>query len=214
MGNSYISCDSKLKVNEVFYSLQGEGSRCGEPSVFIRLTGCSAKHACFKSGVVCDTEFESGYNISIKEIKEYISKFGCDWIVWSGGEPLDQLTEEIVDYFKFRDCYKQAIETSGIRQPPNNLDWVVLSPKIAEHAILKKWMIRRNVGVHCDELRWVRKHKQEIPNTKILAHKYYISPHFDGDQINSKNTEWCIELCLENPKWFLSVQQHKLWQIR
>ena len=150
----------------------------------------------------------------LKDIKEYISQYNCEWIVWSGGEPTDQLTEEIVDYFKFRDCYKQAIETSGIRQPPNNLDWVVLSPKIAEHAILKKWMIRRNVGVHCDELRWVRKHKQEIPNTKILAHKYYISPHFDGDQINSKNTEWCIELCLENPKWFLSVQQHKLWQIR
>ena len=145
------------------------------------------------------------------EIKEYISKFGCDWIVWTGGEPLDQLTEEIVDYFK---PYKQAIETSGIKIPPNNLDWIVLSPKIAEHVILKKWLLRRNENIHCDELRWVRKTGQAIPETKITAKKYYISPHFDGETINKENLDCCIKLCLDNPKWNLSVQQHKLWKVR
>ena len=197
---------TKLKINEIFYSLQGEGMRAGEPSIFIRLSGCSAKNACFKSGIVCDTEFESGYEITLKEIKEYISKWPCDWIVWSGGEPLDQLTEEIVDYFQ---PYKQAIETSGVKRPPDNLDWIVLSPKIAEHAILKIWK-----EMHPDELRWVRKTDQAIPNTKIEAIKYYISPHFNGEEIDKENLDWCIKLCLDNPKWNLSVQQHKLWKVR
>ena len=165
-----------LKINEIFYSLQGEGSRAGEPSIFIRLQGCSAKNACFKSGIICDTEFESGYEIDIKEIKSYIEKYNCEWIVWTGGEPSDQLTDEIIDFFK---PYKQAIETSGIKSPPENLDWIVISPKVAEHTILKKFIMRRNEGVHCDELRWVRKKGQAIPETKLKAYKYYISPHFD-----------------------------------
>ena len=195
-----------LRINEIFYSLQGEGARSGEPSIFIRVQGCSAKNACFKSGVICDTEFESGSEMTLKEIKNYISKFGCEWIVWSGGEPTDQLTEEMIDYFK---PYKQAIETSGINDPPRNLDWIVLSPKIAEHAILKRWKI-----TIVDELRWVRKTGQEIPNTKIQAQKYYISPHFDGEEVNKENLNHCIQLCLDNPKWNLSVQQHKLWKVR
>jgi len=195
-----------LTINEIFYSLQGEGARSGEPSIFIRLTGCSAKNACYKSGVVCDTEFESGKQMTLKEIKNYIDKFGCEWIVWSGGEPTDQLTEDIIDYFK---PYKQAIETSGINEPPCNLDWVVLSPKIAEHAILKRWK-----SVKVDELRWVRKSGQSIPETKIDALKYYLSPHFDGEEVNIESLNHCIQLCLDNPKWNLSVQQHKLWKVR
>ena len=208
MGNTDIGSNSTIKINEIFYSLQGEGSRAGEPSIFIRLTGCSAKNACYKSGIVCDTEFESGNNMSLKEILNYITKFKCKWIVWSGGEPTDQLTHEIVDYFK-RQGFKQAIECSGINEPPDNLDWVVLSPKIAEHAILKRWK-----NIQPDELRWVRKEGQAIPETKIKALKYYISPHFDGEEINDNNLNYCIQLCLDNPKWNISVQQHKLWKVR
>jgi 7-carboxy-7-deazaguanine synthase len=50
----------KLKISEIFYSLQGEGARAGTPTIFIRLQGCSAKNACYQSGIKCDTEFESG----------------------------------------------------------------------------------------------------------------------------------------------------------
>tara|TARA_Y100001973_G_C5209214_1_gene344227 strand:- start:14674 stop:15312 length:639 start_codon:yes stop_codon:yes gene_type:complete len=205
---------TKLKINEIFYSLQGEGARAGEPSIFIRLQGCSAKNACFKSGVHCDTEFESGYEMSVEELKDYLLynySTDCEWIVWTGGEPSDQLTDEIVAYFK---PYKQAIETSGIKSPPTNLDWVVVSPKVAEHVILKKLPIRRNQGIHCDELRWVRKTGQAIPETKILANRYFISPHFNGEEIDMESLNHCIQLCLDNPKWTLSVQQHKLWKVR
>ena len=124
-----------LKINEIFYSLQGEGNRAGEPSIFIRLQGCSAKNACLKSGIECDTEFESGKEMNLVAIEDYIGARLYNtirhdyrvknnmWIVWTGGEPCDQLTEEIVEYFTDLG-YKQAIETSGIKTPPKNLDYI------------------------------------------------------------------------------------------
>ena len=69
-------------------------------------------------------------------------------------------------------------------------------------------------GTLCDELRWVRHVDQELPKTKIKAHHYFLSPHFDGEQINYQNLGWCMNQCLQNPKWRISVQQHKLWRIR
>ena len=72
----------KLKVNEMFYSLQGEGKRAGEASIFIRLSGCD--QACG----FCDTEFESGKEMSVLEIEEFIDQWPGKWIVWSGANLL------------------------------------------------------------------------------------------------------------------------------
>jgi organic radical activating enzyme len=202
-----------LKISEIFYSLQGEGARQGEPSIFIRLQGCSAKHACFASGVVCDTEFESGSSFSHQEIITRIRVLTqeCGWIIWTGGEPADQLVDMDVAIFHTAG-YKQAIETSGVKKPPAGLDWVVLSPKVAEHAILKIWPLRPD-GLHCDELRVVRHIGQSIPQTEIKAKRYFISPHFDGITPNQANITHCINLCLNNPTWNLSIQNHKLLRI-
>lgn len=197
----------KLNISEIFYSLQGEGGRAGVPTIFIRLQGCKAKHACFKSGIVCDTEFESGSEKSIQEIENWIIKNGkgCKEITWTGGEPLDQLTQEIIDYFS-KLGYYQAIETSGLHTPLKNLDYICVSPKVAEHVISKNFE-------HVQELRYVRHKGQSIPNPSITADNYYISPHSDGFTINQENLQHCIQLCLENPKWKLSVQTHKIWNI-
>ena len=64
--------DHILNVSEVFYSLQGEGERAGEASIFIRLQGCKTKHACAASGIVCDTEFESGKPMKVSDIIAHI----------------------------------------------------------------------------------------------------------------------------------------------
>jgi len=210
MGNTNIGSGSPLKVSEIFYSLQGEGFRKGEASLFIRLQGCSAKNACYKSGVICDTEFESGSEKELNDILDMAIEKKVKWITWTGGEPTDQLKESICSAVH-EIGVKQSIECSGIRQPPTNVDWTVLSPKIAEHVILKKWKLRN--GYHCDELRWVRHSGQSIPNTKIKAREYYLSPHFDGLNMNQDNLNHCIQLCLENPKWKLSTQEHKTWKI-
>jgi 7-carboxy-7-deazaguanine synthase len=199
---------NNLKVSEIFYSLQGEGARIGTPTIFIRLQGCSAKNSCFKSGIVCDTEFESGKELSIEQIEEWIIKNGnnCKEITWTGGEPLDQLTDEIISYFKEKGFY-QAVETSGIRKTPEGLDFICVSPKVAEHIVAK------NFPNGVTELRYVRHKGQDIPQPSVNANHYWVSPHSDGFTINAENLKHCIDLCIKNPQWKLSIQNHKLWNI-
>jgi 7-carboxy-7-deazaguanine synthase len=198
----------KLGVSELFYSLQGEGTRSGTPSIFIRLQGCKAKSACFALGIKCDTEFESGKQMSIEEIEEWclLNAFSCKEIVWTGGEPLDQLDEEIVTYFKEKGYY-QCVETSGLHPSVKGLDFVCVSPKVAEH------VIKKNFPEGVTELRYVRHKGQDVPQPSITAKHYWLSPHSDGFTINAENMKHCIDLCLKNPQWKLSVQNHKLWNI-
>lgn len=194
-----------LKVSEIFYSLQGEGARAGSANIFVRLQGCKAKDACYASGIRCDTEFESGKEMSLFEIAEKVFAFGCRNVIWTGGEPAQQLTTEIVEFFKTRSVF-QAIETSGLFAVPENLDYVVVSPKVAEHVVAKNFN-------KVDELRYVRHVGQSVPQPSIEATHYYLSPHSDGFAINSENLKHCIELCKQNPKWKLSIQQHKVWRL-
>lgn len=197
-----------MKVSEIFYSLQGEGARAGTPTIFIRLQGCKAKFACAKSGIKCDTEFESGQEITNAELLAWCKMNApqCKEITWTGGEPTDQLTEETITFFKNNDFF-QAIETSGLNAVPQGLDFICVSPKVAEHIIAK------NFPDKVDELRYVRHKGQSIPQPGITAKNYWISPHSDGYVINTENLQHCIKLCLENPLWKLSIQQHKIWNI-
>lgn len=196
----------KLKISEIFYSLQGEGGRAGRPSIFIRLSGCKAKHACAALGIKCDTEFENGAEIPVEDLTASLTRFAGKEIVWTGGEPTDQLTEEIVQHFKALGYY-QCIETSGLNPAPPGLDYVCVSPKVAEH------IVKKNFPKGVQELRYVRHALQALPAPGIKADKYFISPHFDGYNLNQDNLNHCIKLCLENPNWNLSVQNHKLWNV-
>src|SRR6185369_14457477 len=119
-----------MRVTEIFRTLQGEGSRAGEASVFVRFSGCSAKYACAESGVVCDTEFESGRDYSPEELLAGVLEVAgqTSWIVWTGGEPTDTLSEGLIAFFH-EHGFKQQVETSGIRPVPTGLDWVTVSPK-------------------------------------------------------------------------------------
>ena len=120
-----------LKISEYFYSLQGEGARAGTPTIFVRLQGCKAKHACAKMGIKCDTEFESGAEWSLKSLLEKMLELApdCKEITWTGGEPTDQLDDEIVQYFKDAG-YFQAIETSGLNPVPKGLDLFVFRQRL------------------------------------------------------------------------------------
>lgn len=200
--------NTTLKVSEIFYSLQGEGLRTGAPTIFIRLQGCKTKFACAKMGIKCDTEFESGKEMTLQEIFDWIENkaYVCDEITWTGGEPTDQLTEGIIALFK-EEGFMQTIETSGLNKVPDGIDFVSLSPKVAEHIVAK------NFPNGVDELRYVRHKGQAIPKPSIEAASYYLSPHSDGYEINKENLDHCIALCLENGEWKLSLQDHKIWNV-
>jgi len=103
--------EQKLRITEIFYSIQGESSWAGQPCVFIRLTGCNLR--C----VYCDTEysFYGGKDMSIHEIFKDIQSFNCKLVEITGGEPLLQeavypLVDKLVD-----NSYQVLIETSGSR---------------------------------------------------------------------------------------------------
>lgn len=187
-----------MKVNEIFYSLQGEGARTGEPSIFIRLADCNL--ICN----FCDTEFKSFKEMSLEEIKTECKKYNSKWIIWTGGEPSLQLTQDIVEYFKE---WKQAIETNGSNKIPDNLDWICVSPKVAEH-VLKRNFTKVN------ELKYVIHKDKNIPLPLVESDNYFLSPMSDGDKINKENLNHCIKLCLENPRWKLTLQNHKIWSVR
>jgi organic radical activating enzyme len=142
--------------------------------------------------------------MNLGEIRVFIMRWPCKWIVWTGGEPMLQLTEQVIEYFHSYG-YKQAIESNGNHKIPRSLDWIVVSPKVAEH------VLKRNFPDGVDELRYVRHSgHQSVPEPAISAKQYYLSPIFDGYEPNQENLRHCIQLCLTNPKWKLSLQLHKL----
>lgn len=190
-----------MKVNEIFYSLQGEGARAGQPTVFVRLTGCDL------SCGFCDTEFVSGREMTTNELLAHVQQYPARWITWTGGEPMLQLKVETVEAFRAAG-YQQSIETNGGHPVPFPVDWVVVSPKVAEH------IVARNFPQGVDELRYAwHAGKMAVPAPVIQAVHKYISPVCDGNRLNTKNLKHCIELCKANPGWKLSVQQHKIWNI-
>jgi len=190
-----------MRINEIFYSLQGEGARSGEATIFIRLTACDL--ACG----FCDTEFSSGKDMTIEELLAHVARYSSKWITWTGGEPMLQLTHDIVEQFRAAG-YLQSIETNGNHAIPFALDWVVVSPKVAEH------VLRRNFPNGVDELRYAwHAGKMSVPNPGVVSKTRYLSPVCNGNSIDAKNLHHCIELCKANPQWRLSVQQHKLWNI-
>lgn len=239
-----MSVEKTWRVNEVFYSLQGEGVRAGTPNLFIRFAGCNMRcdmEPGEKSpgGFACDTEFESGRSVTLAELNEWCTVAllttrvveamergrgdkNRGWIILTGGEPALQVDAEFCDYFH-KLGYKLAIETNGSIALPTLcsdksligsggetdlelglgnqlLDWVTVSPKVAEHAIKQ---------LYAHELKYVRGYGQGIPKTVVQAEHYLISPAFDGDRVHPKTLQWCIKLVLDSPSWRLSVQQHK-----
>jgi 7-carboxy-7-deazaguanine synthase len=199
---------AELDVNEIFYSLQGEGARAGEPSVFVRLAGCDLTCG------FCDTEFESHKSLNLKELKlEILMHDPCKWIVFTGGEPLLQLHFEVLEYFKDAG-FLIAIETNGNNYVSESLrsviDWLVVSPKVANHVITKNFK-----DATIDEYRLVR-HKGHFrlsePDDVTIINKY-CSPIFDDNRPNQENIKHCIQLCLDQPDWKLSLQSHKILNI-
>jgi 7-carboxy-7-deazaguanine synthase len=186
------------KINEIFYSIQGEGARAGTPSVFIRFQGCAVEKVC---PIKCDTEFNTGKRMTAAQIEKAVRVFlpNGGSVIVTGGEPLTQFDNELslrlTGYFV-------CAETSGAFAPKAHLDWVSISPKVAAS------VVKRNFA-GADELRYVLRAGQEIPTPAIDADNLFISPEWDGEN-TQKNIAWCADLVKANPEWRLSLQTHKL----
>lgn len=193
-----------LRINEIFYSLQGEGGRQGEASIFIRLAGCNLKCD------FCDTDFSTGNEMELSGVLKIISQYPCKWLVWTGGEPAMQLTVSDIAFFR-REGYSQAIESNGHYRLPDGLDYTVISPK-------GKIDYAAKINPVVNEVRLPVCVGDGLPQTGVLpqAEHYFVSPVFDEVNVGvtDDNIAYCVGLVMRNPQWRLSLQMHKLIGIR
>ena len=118
----------QYRINEIFYSLQGEGFHTGIPSVFVRFSGCNL-HCEF-----CDTDHAHGTLLSFDDIVREVLQYPAPWVVLTGGEPSLFIDDDFVQRLKAATGKQIAIETNGTPPLPPSLDWVTLSPKPASPA--------------------------------------------------------------------------------
>ena len=192
-----------MKVNEIFYSLQGEGRNTGTPATFIRLCGCNL--GC----PFCDTDFLQGKEMSDDEIIAEVIKNPASLVVITGGEPSLQLTYAFVE--KLHDAEKYvAIETNGTHVIPDNVDWVTVSPKQSYVGEVGSPVLH-----HADEVKVVFDGINDINDYGIVAKHYYVQPCDTGDEKRNKEIiNQCIQFVKENPIWKISLQTHKMLNVR
>lgn len=193
-----------MRVNEIFYSLQGEGFFTGVPSVFIRLSGCNLQCS------FCDTDHQPFTDMTEHEIADMVAQYPAKHVVVTGGEPSLQLTASLVDLMH-KLGKEVAVETNGTHGLPENVDWITLSPKDAFVAsISAKVVIKR-----CNEMKVVYTGHELHDYDDIMCDHYFLQPCDVGDVVKNKEiVKATIDYCLKHPKWRLSLQTHKLLGIR
>ncbi|AFU02655.1 7-carboxy-7-deazaguanine synthase [Nocardia brasiliensis] len=210
------------QIKEIFYTLQGEGGQAGRPAVFCRFSGCNlwsgresgrARAVCS----FCDTDFvgtDGTGGGTFRDTASLTEAVRAAWkgevharavpmVVCTGGEPLLQLDQQLVDSFHAAGFYV-AVETNGTRPAPAGLDWICVSPKAGTTLTITEG----------DELKLVYPQPEAPPARfeNLGFRKLRLQP-MDGPDLVA-NTRSAIEYCLNYPQWQLSVQSHKYLGIR
>lgn len=192
-----------MRVNEIFYSLQGEGRYTGTAAIFVRLAGCNMRCD------FCDTQHEAYVELTEDEIARQTAKYPARHVVVTGGEPTLQLTRSLVDKLHEAGKFVQ-IETNGsIELSPDLLpaiDWITCSPKSFPVKIQR-----------IDELKVVYR-GGDMTRYEALAATCLVrslQPCDENDpEKNSANLSAAIEYIKSHPEWRLSLQTHKIINIR
>lgn len=193
------------RVNDIFYSLQGEGHNTGRAAVFIRFAGCNLRCS------FCDTEFDTYREMTAEEIVASINTYSARFVVLTGGEPTLQVDEAFVDLLH-QHGFEVAMESNGTRPAPNNLDWLTVSPKISgeKWKVESGWRLPDEVKVVFDE-DTVPETYLPSPSTLSLSPILYLQPCDTGNaERNAIIINRCIDYIKEHPQWRLSLQTHKL----
>lgn len=218
-----------MRISEIFYSIQGEGTNTGKPAIFLRLAGCNLR--C----VWCDSKFtwstKSGKQMNTGQIIKVIKKYPCKHLVITGGEPLIQqarikkllkkLNENSSKKTK-SDKYFIEIETSGSLKPQINelIDQYNCSPKLSNsknrpinyRALLAKFPKEKTyykfVVDKKSDLREIRKF---IKDHKLPKDKIILMPQGITKTDILKRGKWLAEIC-KKENWRLSTRLHiELW---
>ena len=203
-------------VKEIYYTLQGEGLHTGRAAVFCRFTGCNlwtgreqdrADAICD----FCDTDFvgtdgpaggrfetADALASAVRDVWAATSSAGVPYVVCTGGEPLLQLDEALVEAFH-QQGFEVGVETNGTKLAPPGVDHVCVSPKAGAELLLRQG----------HELKLVYPQPGAEPERFISLEfeHFYLQP-MDGTKL-AEDTQAAIGYCLEHAQWRLSVQTHK-----
>lgn len=206
-------------VKEIFYTLQGEGLRAGRPAVFCRFAGCNlwTGRAADRAHAVCrfcDTDFvgtdgtlggkySDARRLALTVASLWPRGQGHRYVVLTGGEPLLQVDAILLDALHAEE-FEVAVETNGTISAPAGIDWICVSPKAGA-----TWAQRTG-----HELKLVYPQPGLMPDSiEDIGFQHYLLQPMDSLQ-REFNTRAAIAYCQANPRWRLSVQTHKMLEIR
>lgn len=205
-------------IQEIFYTLQGEGANAGRPAVFCRFAGCNlwsgfeadrAKALCR----FCDTRFvgtDGSGGGRFETADDVADAVEAAWpfdatppsrrfVVLTGGEPLLQVDAPLLDALH-TGGFEIAVETNGTLAVPPDVDWICVSPKAGATLVQKTG----------NEIKLVYPQAGLDPSLleKLSFQHFFLQP-MDGPNADA-NTRSAVRYVLEHPRWRLSLQTHKL----
>lgn len=202
-------------VKELFKTLQGEGAQAGRAAVFCRFAGCNLwsgreedRHKAICQ--FCDTDFigtNGDGGGKFRDASELASAITRTWgsgqtrryVVFTGGEPLLQVDAALIAAVHGQG-FEIAIETNGTIEPPEGIDWICVSPKAGAPFNLRSG----------SELKLVYPQSALLPDDlPDLDFEHYFLQPMDGPA-QLENIAAVAAFCLENPRWRLSLQTHKM----
>ena len=207
-------------IKEIFYTLQGEGANAGRAAIFCRFTGCNLWSGREKDRdraicKFCDTDFvgtDGTMGGQYKTAEALVEAMQSLWpnnqkknkfVVLTGGEPLLQVDSSLIKQLHEHD-FEVAVETNGTIPLPSGIDWVCVSPKKGAKLRVTKGneikIVYPQIGLRLIEFE------------NMSFDHFFLQPMDNVDRVG--NTNLCVNACLENPKWRLSVQTHKEIGIR
>ncbi len=187
-----------LQVNEIFYSIEGEGLRVGQPTIFVRLARCNLR--CF----FCDTEFDSYVEMPVEQILEEVRRHTAQWVCLTGGEPLGQNIIPLCQALR-EAGYRLHIETNG-----------AIDPAPALYELIEHWTVspkRRTIAAgltRITELKYVvGKTFREDMVEEDRAEYIYLQPESSKPEYTHK----ALEILMRHPNWRLSCRIHRMLQL-
>jgi organic radical activating enzyme len=213
------------KVNEIFYTLQGEGAHSGIPAVFVRFSGCNLRCPW------CDTEFTDYRPMTADEIVAQtldlydIPNERRKMVVLTGGEPSLQVDTPLIDALHAAGFYI-CIETNGTRPLPEGIDWITCSPKKQSAIIHSQFTNLALKRVNEVKVVFTGDYDPEIWREQLEAEHWMLQPlRFTGEWLiehaideweddRNDNLDDTVRYILSHPFWRLSVQLHKIVGLR